>query len=229
VVENFSPRREEAALGSITRPQEGSIRRSSSAAFGLRQDGALGGAAGFDHIAQGWVGYVDHRSAGQGPVRVGIRSPNLCAACSCRARHHVACRAEKSPEGPAPSLRRSCRPQIFSSISRPRAAGQGRGLGQAATIIRPSMPTGVYRPRTATVNSPRPAEGLERLCKARDAHAYLENPDYVNAATVLTLTRRPQCRDRSVHRKRTSAELDRALTGRRASLLDPLPASNRWS
>ena len=172
---------------------------------GFGQDGPYSNRPGFDQIAQGMGGLMSVTGLpGQGPVRVGIPVADLSAGLLTSLGILVALlEREKSKKGQqvASSLLQA---QIFMlDFQAARYLVQGEVARQAGNNHPTSIPTGVFKTSDGHINIASAGQTIwKRFCKAIDAPALLENPDYADGAS------------RSKHRDKLNAEIGSYLTGR---------------
>ena len=172
---------------------------------GFGQDGPYSNRPGFDQIAQGMGGLMSVTGLpGQGPVRVGIPVADLSAGLLTSLGILVALlEREKSKKGQqvASSLLQA---QIFMlDFQAARYLVQGEVAKQAGNNHPTSIPTGVFKTSDGHINIASAGQTIwKRFCKAIDAPALLENPDYADGAS------------RSKHRDKLNAEIGSYLTGR---------------
>jgi crotonobetainyl-CoA:carnitine CoA-transferase CaiB-like acyl-CoA transferase len=205
VVENFRPDVKDRlgidyeSLRKINR----SIVYASISGFG--QTGPYRDRPGFDQIAQGMGGLMSITGLpGQGPVRVGIPVADLSAGLFCALGILVALlEREQSGEGQwvQTSLLQAQIAMLDFQAARwlvkqevPKQAGNNHPT---------SIPTGVFKTADGHINIASTGQVIwERLCRAIDAAALLQKPEYKSAA------------DRSKNRDALNAEIDDYLKGR---------------
>ena len=137
---------------------------------------------------------------GQGPVRVGIPIADLCAGLFCALGILIgAARARESPAKGSGSPPRCCRRRSSCSTSRPRAGcRRTRWPSRPATIIRPRIPTGVFKTKDGHINIASAGHVMwERLCHAIGA------PEFIDAART---SRPARCARRTATRVNAAIE-----------------------
>jgi formyl-CoA transferase len=205
VVENFRPDVKDR-LGidyeSLRKINKGIVYASIS---GFGQTGPYRDRPGFDQIAQGMGGLMSITGLpGQGPVRVGIPVADLSAGLFCALGILVALlEREKSGEGQwvQTSLLQAQIAMLDFQAARwlvkqevPKQAGNNHPT---------SIPTGVFKTADGHINIASTGQVIwERLCRAIDATALLDKPEYKTAAA------------RSKNRDALNAEIDDYLKSR---------------
>jgi formyl-CoA transferase len=172
---------------------------------GFGQDGPYAERPGFDQIAQGMGGLMSITGLpGQGPVRVGIPVADLSAGLFCALGILVAL-LERESSGKGQHVTTSLlQAQIFMlDFQAARYLVGGEVAKQAGNNHPTSIPTGVFRTKDGHINIATTGQKIwERFCKAADATALLENPDFQTAAA------------RSKNRDALNSEIDTYLAGR---------------
>src|SRR5581483_7783240 len=184
VVENFRPDVKDR-LGidyeSLKAINKGIILASIS---GFGQDGPYRDRPGFDQIAQGMGGLMSITGLpGQGPVRVGIPVADLTAGLFCSIGILTALlEREKSKKGQHVSTS-LLQAQIFMlDFQAARWLIQKEVPKQAGNDHPTSIPTGVFKTTDGHINIATTGGAIwQRFCKAIDADAMLNNPDYKDA------------------------------------------------
>src|SRR6185503_19910873 len=165
---------------------------------GFGQDGPYENRPGFDQIAQGMGGLMSITGLpGQGPVRVGIPVADLTAGLFCALGILTALlERETSKKGQhiSTSLLQA---QIFMlDFQAARWLIAKEVPKQAGNDHPTSIPTGVFKTTDGHINIATTGGAIwERFCKAIDAPAMLNNPDYSSAKL------------RSQHRKKLNDEI----------------------
>ena len=166
---------------------------------GFGQDGPYRDRPGFDQIAQGMGGLMSITGLpGQGPVRVGIPIADLCAGLFCAMGILTALlEREQSGEGQwvSTSLLQA---QIFMlDFQASRWLQEQHVAKQAGNDHPTSIPTGVFKTSDGHINIATTGTVIwERFCRAMNADALMQNPDYKNGKL------------RSQHRVKLNAEID---------------------
>jgi len=155
---------------------------------GFGQDGPYRERPGVDQIAQGLGGLMSITGEpGRGPMRVGIPIADLSAGLFCALGILVAL-LEREQSGKGQEVATSLlQAQIFMlDFQASRWLNAGEVPRQAGNNHPTSIPTGVYKTRDGYINiATAGGEMWQRLCKAIDAPALLENPHYATAAARL--------------------------------------------
>ena len=199
VVENFRPDVKDrlgidyAALRTINkRIVYGSI-------SGFGQSGPYRDRPGFDQIAQGMGGLMSITGLpGQGPVRVGIPIADLTAGLFCALGIMVAL-LEREQSGEGQWINTSLlQAQIFMLDFQAARWTIGHEVPKQAGNDHPtSIPTGVFKTTDGHINIATTGSAIwERFCRAMDAEALMQKPDYQSAKA------------RSQNRKALNAEID---------------------
>ncbi|MEW6451889.1 CaiB/BaiF CoA-transferase family protein [Leptospira sp. severe_002] len=166
---------------------------------GFGQDGPYAGRPGFDQIAQGMGGLMSITGLpGQGPVRVGIPIADLTAGLFC-ALGILTALHEREVSGEGQWVQTSLlQAQIFMLDFQASRWLQSHEVAKQAGNDHPtSIPTGVFKTSDGHINIATTGTVIwERFCKAMNAPALLENPDYKTGKL------------RSQHRKKLNAEID---------------------
>jgi len=166
---------------------------------GFGQDGPYAGRPGFDQIAQGMGGLMSITGLpGQGPVRVGIPIADLCAGLFC-ALGILTALHEREVSGEGQWVQTSLlQAQIFMLDFQASRWLQNHEVAKQAGNDHPtSIPTGVFKTSDGHINIATTGTVIwERFCKAMNAEALMENPDYKSGKL------------RSQHRKKLNAEID---------------------
>lgn len=166
---------------------------------GFGQDGPYAGRPGFDQIAQGMGGLMSITGLpGQGPVRVGIPIADLCAGLFC-ALGILTALHEREVSGEGQWVQTSLlQAQIFMLDFQASRWLQNHEVAKQAGNDHPtSIPTGVFKTSDGHINIATTGTVIwERFCKAMNAEALLENPDYKSGKL------------RSQNRKKLNAEID---------------------
>jgi crotonobetainyl-CoA:carnitine CoA-transferase CaiB-like acyl-CoA transferase len=155
---------------------------------GFGQDGPYAVRPGFDQIAQGMGGLMSITGEpGRGPMRVGIPVADLSAGLFCALGILVALfEREQSGKGQevATSLLQA---QIFMlDFQASRWLNAGEVPPQAGNNHPTSVPTGVFKTRDGHVNIAVSGGAMwERLCRAINAQALLDHPDYATGRLRL--------------------------------------------
>jgi crotonobetainyl-CoA:carnitine CoA-transferase CaiB-like acyl-CoA transferase len=172
---------------------------------GFGQDGPYANRPGFDQIAQGMGGLMSVTGLpGQGPVRVGIPVADLSAGLLASLGILVALlEREKSRKGQYVSTS-LLQAQIFMlDFQAARYLVSGEVAKQAGNNHPTSIPTGVFKTKDGYINIASAGQKIwERFCKAADATAMAQKPEYKTGA------------DRSRNRDALNAEIETYLTGR---------------
>jgi crotonobetainyl-CoA:carnitine CoA-transferase CaiB-like acyl-CoA transferase len=205
VVENFRPDVKER-LGidyeSLHKINRGIVYASIS---GFGQSGPYRDRPGFDQIAQGMGGLMSITGLpGQGPVRVGIPVADLSAGLFCALGILVAL-LEREDSGEGQWVQTSLlQAQIaMLDFQAARWLVKQEVPKQAGNNHPTSIPTGVFKTADGHINIASTGQAIwERLCRAIDAPALLQRPEYKSAA------------DRSNNRDALNAEIDDYLEGR---------------
>ena len=172
---------------------------------GFGQDGPYVDRPGFDQIAQGMGGFMSINGLpGQGPVRAGIPLADLCAGLFAALGILVALlEREKSGKGQAieTSLLQA---QIFMlDFQASRYLVQGEVARQAGNNHPTTIPTGVFKTRDGAINIATTGHKMwVRLCRAIDADALVDKPEYQTTAA------------RSENRDALNAEIETYLKDR---------------
>ncbi len=172
---------------------------------GFGQDGPYVDRPGFDQIAQGMGGFMSINGLpGQGPVRAGIPLADLCAGLFAALGILVALlEREKSGKGQAieTSLLQA---QIFMlDFQAARYLVQGEVARQAGNNHPTTIPTGVFKTRDGAINIATTGHKMwVRLCRAIDADALVDKPEYQTTAA------------RSQNRDALNAEIETYLKNR---------------
>jgi len=172
---------------------------------GFGQDGPYRDRPGFDQIAQGMGGLMSITGEpGRGPMRVGIPVADLTAGLFCALGIMVALlEREQSGEGQAVETSLLQAQIAMLDFQAARWVYQGEVPKQAGNDHPTSIPTGVFKTADGYINIATTGHAIwERMCRAIDAEAMLENPDYKSG------------KDRSKNRQAVNAEIDRYLAGR---------------
>ncbi len=172
---------------------------------GFGQDGPYVDRPGFDQIAQGMGGFMSINGLpGQGPVRAGIPLADLCTGLFAALGILVALlEREKSGKGQAieTSLLQA---QIFMlDFQAARYLVQGEVARQAGNNHPTTIPTGVFKTRDGAINIATTGHKMwVRLCRAIDADALVDKPEYQTTAA------------RSQNRDALNAEIETYLKNR---------------
>ena len=177
---------------------------------GFGQDGPYANRPGFDQIAQGMGGLMSITGLpGQGPVRVGIPIADLCAGLFCALGILTALlEREVSGEGQwvCTSLLEA---QIFMlDFQAARWLHEAaRSRSRPATIIRPRIPTGVFKTADGHINIAATGGPIwERFCQALGAPEMESNPDYATGKLRSQNREKLNAEIGSLTAKKTSAE-----------------------
>jgi crotonobetainyl-CoA:carnitine CoA-transferase CaiB-like acyl-CoA transferase len=205
VVENFRPDVKDR-LGidyeSLRKINKGLVYASIS---GFGQTGPYRERPGFDQIAQGMGGLMSITGLpGQGPVRVGIPVADLSAGLFCALGILVAL-LEREASGEGQWVQTSLlQAQIaMLDFQAARWLVKQEVPKQAGNNHPTSIPTGVFKTADGHINIASTGQVIwERLCRAIDAAALLDKPDYKTAA------------GRSKNRDALNAEIDGYLKDR---------------
>src|SRR5579862_2655028 len=165
---------------------------------GFGQAGPYANRPGFDQIAQGMGGLMSVTGLpGQGPVRVGIPIADLSAGLLAATGVLIALlEREKSKKGQHVSTS-LLQAQIFMMDFQAARWLIDQDVPKQAGNDHPtSIPTGVFKTTDGHINIATTGGAIwERFCKAIDAKAMLDNPDYKDA------------KSRSINRKALNAEI----------------------
>src|SRR4051794_41135578 len=148
---------------------------------GFGQDGPYGNRPGFDQIAQGMGGLMSITGLpGQGPVRVGGPIADLSAGVFCTMGILVALlEREVSGEGQWVETSLLAAQIAMLDFQAARWLIAGEVPEQAGNDHPTSIPTGVFRTRDGYINIASAGDEIfRRLCKALDAPALADHPDY---------------------------------------------------
>src|SRR5581483_10550452 len=166
---------------------------------GFGQSGPYRDRPGFDQIAQGMGGLMSITGLpGQGPVRVGIPVADLTAGIFCAMGILIAL-LEREVSGEGQWVESSLlQAQIFMlDFQAARWLIDQDVPKQAGNDHPTSIPTGVFKTTDGHINIATTGGAIwQRFCKAIDADAMLNNPDYKDA------------KSRSVNRKALNAQID---------------------
>ena len=172
---------------------------------GFGQDGPYAGRPGFDQVAQGMGGFMSINGLpGQGPVRAGIPLADLSAGLFAALGILVAL-LERENSGKGQVIETSLlQAQIFMlDFQAARYLVQGEVARQAGNNHPTTIPTGVFKTRDGTINIATTGHKMwVRLCRAIDADALLDKPEYQTTAA------------RSENRDALNAELETYLKNR---------------
>src|SRR5437016_1738933 len=152
---------------------------------GFGQDGPYRERPGFDQIAQGMGGLMSITGLpGQGPVRVGIPVADLGAGIFAATGILVALpEREVSGEGQWVRASRLAAQIAMLDFQAARWLIAGEVPEQAGNDHPSSIPTGVFRTRDGYINIASAGDEIyRRLCRALDAPALADHPDYREAA-----------------------------------------------
>ena len=192
---------------------------------GFGQDGPYRERPGVDQIAQGLGGLMSITGEpGRGPMRVGIPIADLTAGLFCALGIMVAL-LEREQSGKGQEVATSLlQAQIFMlDFQASRWLNAGEVPGQAGNNHPTSIPTGVFKTRDGHINiATAGGEMWKRLCKAIDAAALLDNPQYATGRRASQEPRRAQCRDRHLPRRSHQRGMDRAAEQGRACRAAPI-------
>jgi formyl-CoA transferase len=205
VVENFRPDVKKRLGIDYTQLAKINPRVVYASISGFGQDGPYAERPGFDQIAQGMGGLMSITGLpGQGPVRVGIPVADLSAGLLCALGILVAL-LERESSGKGQHVTTSLlQAQIFMlDFQAARYLVSGEVAKQAGNNHPTSIPTGVFKTSDGHINIATTGQKIwDRFCKAADATALMENPDYRTAAA------------RSKNRDALNGEIDAYLAGR---------------
>ena len=165
---------------------------------GFGQDGPYARRPGFDQIAQGMGGLMSITGLpGQGPVRVGIPIADLTAGLF-TANGILIALLEREQSGEGQWVQSSLLQAQIAMLDFQAARWlMDREVAQQAGNDHPtSIPTGVFPTSDGHINIAATGQRIwERLCRAIDAEALIDHPDYADAAA------------RSDNRKALNAEI----------------------
>src|SRR5436305_7628447 len=174
---------------------------------GFGQSGPYRDRPGFDQIAQGMGGLMSITGLpGQGPVRVGIPVADLSAGIFCAMGILVAL-LEREVYGEGQWVETSLLAAQIAMLDFQAARWliAGEVPEQAGNDHPTSIPTGVFRTRDGYINIASAGDEIyRRLCRALDAPALADNPDYLTG------------KSRSQNRKALNAAIEE-ITSRRHS------------
>jgi len=172
---------------------------------GFGQDGPYAGRPGFDQVAQGMGGFMSINGLpGQGPVRAGIPLADLSAGLFAALGILVAL-LERENSGKGQVIETSLlQAQIFMlDFQAARYLVQGEVARQAGNNHPTTIPTGVFKTRDGIINIATTGHKMwVRLCRAIDADALLDKPEYQTTAA------------RSENRDALNAEIETYLKNR---------------
>src|SRR5450755_3990009 len=151
---------------------------------GFGQDGPYAKRPGFDQIAQGMGGLMSVTGLpGQGPVRVGIPIADLSAGLFC-ALGIMTALLEREQSGEGQWINTSLlQAQIFMLDFQAARWTIGHEVPKQAGNDHPtSIPTGVFKTTDGHINIATTGSAIwERFCRAMDAEALMQKPDYQSA------------------------------------------------
>ncbi len=153
---------------------------------GFGQDGPYARRPGFDQIAQGMGGLMSITGLpGQGPVRVGIPIADLTAGLFTANGIFIALlERERSGEGQWVQSSLLQAQIAMLDFQAARWLMEGEVAQQAGNDHPTSIPTGVFPTADGHINIAATGQRIwERLCRAIDAEALIDDPDYADAAS----------------------------------------------
>jgi formyl-CoA transferase len=171
---------------------------------GFGQSGPYCDRPGFDQIAQGMGGLMSVTGLpGQGPVRAGIPVADLSAGLFCALGIMVAL-LEREQSGQGQAIETSLlQAQIFMlDFQAARWLNEREVPEQAGNNHPTSVPTGMFKTADGYINIGTAGQKTwDRLCRAIDAPALLQRPEFATAA------------ERRKHRALLNAEIEKHLAG----------------
>ena len=188
VVENFRPEVKERLKIDYASLRKINKRLVYASISGFGQSGPYRDRPGYDQIAQGMGGIMSITGLpGQGPVRAGIPIADLSAGLFCALGILVAL-IEREQSGEGQCIETSLlEAQIFMlDFQAARWLIKGEIPPQAGNNHPTSIPTGVFKTADGHINIACPGQAMwVRLCRAIDASALLQKPEYENPAIRL--------------------------------------------